>query len=755
MHLITETSEDKQQILIISKIQSHFTDTLSKFLEKYGYSVFRSPHLPPRYSHFHHIFYSITKKVPESITHMAIPITVLLFSPEATTLRKYQYPSTMKIVAIYGDEEIPAESFDKIIWFTFRAHREQILTLHHRHTIQLPEKPVISRRYHFIAHASALIRPRNIVIALIIGFFLIHIAFFLPMGIAYFRLYQGIKLLQEQQWDHVEASVQGAQSALQTSRSLYAIIRPTYLITGLARYPDSAFALHEASTTFISNAASTYQESKQLFTLLFSQYQSKSDKETINQLIDTLTNRLSSFQQQATIITQNMPTFHPALVKRKKQLQEFTAFSGSVSQLFPLLRELLAKDSEKTYVLLFANNMELRPGGGFIGSFAVVHIKNYVILPIQTYDVYDADGQLIAHIDPPAPIAQYLHQPHWFLRDSAFSPDFSENATQAKFFLSKTMKIDSIDGMALITTTAVQKLLQAVGPLYVPDYKETVNTDNFYIKAQVYAENNFFPGSIKKKQFLSAVFNQLLIQLQDFNNAQTALAIKSSLDEKQIVVTSTSDNISQYLDNQYWSGRMLPASCPPGKTNCIADYIFPVEANLGVNKANFSVRRSFSSDIDFSKDGIIRNRFTTLFINDSLRDVFPGGVYKNYYQVFLPPNSIVNRITKNNVLVDQFDQDITQYHRVGMYLEIKPQEKVEITVDYSLSTQIPKGKSIYQMIVQKQTGLPATDTNWTIHLPAHIYITNQNVTPLVKDNTISYNHVLTADTIFYFEVLRE
>ena len=755
MHLITETNEDKQQILIVSKIQSHFTDTLSQFLEKYGYTVFRSPHLPPRYSHFHQIFYSTTKRVPESITHMAIPITVLLFSPDGNTLRKHHYPTTMKVVAIYGDEEIPSESFDKIIWFTFRAHQEQILSLHHRHITALPKKPVISRRYHFIAHASALIRPRNIVIALIIGFFLIHIAFFFPLGIAYFRLYEGMKLLQDQQWDAVEGKIQSSQSALQTSRSLYAIIRPTYLITGLARYPDFAFALHEASSTFISNATSTYQESKQLFTLLFSQYQSISDKESINQLIDSLEGHLSSLQQQAATITQNMPTFHPALVKRKKQLQEFNAFSSSISQLFPILHELLAKDTEKTYVLLFANNMEIRPGGGFIGSFAVIHIKNYAISPIQTYDVYDADGQLIAHVDPPAPIAQYLHQPHWFLRDSAFSPDFSENVNKAKFFLSKTMKLDSIDGMALITTTAVQKVLQATGSLYVPDYKETINADNFYIKAQVYAENNFFPGSIKKKQFLSAVFDQLLIQLQDFSNAQTAIAIKSSLDEKQIVVSSQSDEIQQYLDNQYWSGRMLPATCPAGKTNCIADYIFPVEANLGVNKANFSVRRSFSSDIDFSKEGVIRNRFTTLFVNDSIRDVFPGGVYKNYYQVFLPPNSVVNRITKNNVLIDQFDQDTTQYHRVGMYIEIKPQEKAEITIDYSLTPQIPKGKSIYQMIMQKQIGLPATDTNWTIHLPAHIYITNQNVTPLVKDNTISYNHVLTADTIFYFEVLRE
>ena len=92
---------------------------------------------------------------------------------------------------------------------------------------------------------------------------------------------------------------------------------------------------------------------------------------------------------------------------------------------------VLTEKNPKKYVIFFANNMELRPGGGFIGSFGIFEIGNYSIGEIKIYDIYDADGQLTVHLDPPKPIAQYLHVPHWFFRDSNFSPDFFTNLPRA------------------------------------------------------------------------------------------------------------------------------------------------------------------------------------------------------------------------------------------------------------------------------------------------------------------------------------
>jgi len=45
--------------------------------------------------------------------------------------------------------------------------------------------------------------------------------------------------------------------------------------------------------------------------------------------------------------------------------------------------------------------MELRPGGGFIGSYAILSVDKGKITNFKIYDVYDADGQLKNHIEPP------------------------------------------------------------------------------------------------------------------------------------------------------------------------------------------------------------------------------------------------------------------------------------------------------------------------------------------------------------------
>jgi len=116
--------------------------------------------------------------------------------------------------------------------------------------------------------------------------------------------------------------------------------------------------------------------------------------------------------------------------------------------------EFFGKDGKRKYLVLFMNNMELRPGGGFIGSVGVVEFDQYTLIGLRIYDVYSLDGQLKTHIDPPNPIRKYLSQPHWFLRDSNFSPDFPTNAEEALSFVRKEVGWDSFDGVIGVTFLA-------------------------------------------------------------------------------------------------------------------------------------------------------------------------------------------------------------------------------------------------------------------------------------------------------------
>jgi len=65
--------------------------------------------------------------------------------------------------------------------------------------------------------------------------------------------------------------------------------------------------------------------------------------------------------------------------------------------------------------------MELRPGGGFIGSYGILTMDKGKVSDFKIHDVYDADGKLKASIEPQFPVRRYLKLPHLFLRDSNFS----------------------------------------------------------------------------------------------------------------------------------------------------------------------------------------------------------------------------------------------------------------------------------------------------------------------------------------------
>jgi len=95
---------------------------------------------------------------------------------------------------------------------------------------------------------------------------------------------------------------------------------------------------------------------------------------------------------------------------------------------------LFTEGKEKVFLILFQNNLELRPGGGFIGSFGILKVKDGSVIDFAIHDTGNFDGRIPATILPPYPMKETLHIDSWKLRDSNYSPDFLINAKQAEQF---------------------------------------------------------------------------------------------------------------------------------------------------------------------------------------------------------------------------------------------------------------------------------------------------------------------------------
>jgi len=294
--------------------------------------------------------------------------------------------------------------------------------------------------------------------------------------------------------------------------------------------------------------------------------------------------------------------------------------------------------------------------------------------------------------------------------------------------------------------------LKSVSSLYIPDFKESITSDNFYIKAQLYAEEDFFPGSQQKKSFLSSVAYQILFGLKDASLPSLFTEFERSLDQKQLVMYSKDINLQTLFEKNYWSGRILQPSCTISNAlHCIPDYLFPLDANLGVNKANFYTSNPIKLDVRIDKSGNITNSYTVIYTNDSHKGVFPGGTYKNYFQLLIPPNSFIESIKIDGVALDEYDESNFEYKTIGFLISIEPQKSKSVQITYKLPTTIISGNGTYQLILQKQIGSQNADFQFTFFYPKNMTITRHNLSSLAKDSEIIYNTSVSSDKIFLIE----
>lgn len=378
--------------------------------------------------------------------------------------------------------------------------------------------------------------------------------------------------------------------------------------------------------------------------------------------------------------------------------------------LFKNLSNILGQKSRKTYLVLFQNNMELRPTGGFIGSYGLATFENGRLIDLNVSDVYSADGQLKGHVEPPTPIRQYLGEANWYLRDSNWDPDFTVSAKRAEWFLDKEIGTQ-VDGVIAIDLAPIKDMLDVTGPVFLSDYNMDISSSNLYEKTQEEVENNFFAGSRKKASFLTALSRNLLTTFSGMSGKNKISMLKliyDNLEERHIQIYLHDDTTQKSISTLNWDGRVLYSNCGD---NCYADTVGVVEANLGVNKVNQFITRQINLNVNFD-GGLIRRKLVLTLKNSASLSLGPSGYYKAYIR-----------------LISNKDSDVDNS---GVWVEILPES--EKTIEFNWTSESPAGfnTNSYKLYLRKQAGIDEFPFNLTVggknlyngHLDKDLFIGN-------------------------------
>ncbi|MBI4038657.1 DUF4012 domain-containing protein [Candidatus Daviesbacteria bacterium] len=430
---------------------------------------------------------------------------------------------------------------------------------------------------------------------------------------------------------------------------------------------------------------------------------------------------------EALIKDENFNKNLPRILKSRvsninEKLTTYSRLMRKARVLSNLLPNVVALNGSKNYLILMQNNMELRPTGGFIGSFAKVSFEGGKLKKLVVNDIYAIDGQLNIRVEPPKEIKEDLGQTNWFLRDSNFEPDFPTSARQAEWFYTKETG-ERVEGVVALDISAMEELLSQIGPLDLPDYKEKITAENLFEKAVSYAELSFFPGSQAKKSFLTALTNQLfnkLFFLPGQNWPKIVSSIGKSLEQKHLSIYLDDPKLFTYLSSLNWTG-ILPRQPTSKNLDLVGDFLAPVEANFGANKANYYLDRSYNLETIIGKEGEINQILKITYTNRSPSSAFPAGNYKNRLRLYLPFESKVKRALFGEIDVTNNVASFVDYGRTGysVLLEIAPKESKTFILDYQIPQKLffKEGKAKYRLDLIKQAGTLKDPFVWKISYP--------------------------------------
>lgn len=351
---------------------------------------------------------------------------------------------------------------------------------------------------------------------------------------------------------------------------------------------------------------------------------------------------------------------------------------------------------EKTFLVLFQNNMELRPGGGYLGSFGIVKIQNGHVSLSQTDDLANFDQKVPDGIAPPYPLDEVLGIQSWKMRDSNWSPDFSVNAQKAEEFYRLGGGQEKFDGVVAINTDVLTSFLKVTGPVKLDGYPGTYDSENAILALEYQVEEGYAQQGINKdnrKSVMNALADVIMKKVLALNVSQKINLVQvllSDLDQKDIQLYFQNSQMEAAARAAGWAGTV--------DQNWTKDYLMLVDANLDSFKSDYYVKRSFDYIVNLSGATPEADLRITYVHTAKVADWMTRN-YLTYLRVYVPQNAHLLDSQGLNSIKTGGELGKTYF---GALVRVPLGQTRTVELKYALPENIATD---YDLLIQKESGL--------------------------------------------------
>jgi len=434
--------------------------------------------------------------------------------------------------------------------------------------------------------------------------------------------------------------------------------------------------------------------------------------------IDEVAERLTLAQKEIDYINpSDYPSFllsgkvKNAVVNLRKITDDGVVFINDARPLIKILPSLLGEPKEKKYLILFQNDKEIRPTGGFITAYAIFTLAHGIIHVDTSNDIYTLDGTIYGKKEAPAPIAKYLPKvPQFNLRDSNLSADFPTSMETFTSMYEKAGAYKKVDGIIAVDTNALVSAMNILGDIRVGGSTFTTQKDprcdcpQVIYELEAYADQpvNYLKGNRKGLigDLMYEIMNKAFSSSPKLYWGPLMQAGFNQIAQKHILFYLNNKDAQTGLNALNAGGKIMDFD---------GDYLHINEANFGGAKSNLYVSEAVEQKYDVKNDGTIQKTITINYKNPykpSDCNLERGGLCLNatlrdWIRIYVPKGSLLIDSTGSEV-------KITSYEELGKtvfegFLTVRPLGAKTFTITYTLPFKLSKDSPL-PLLIQKQPG---------------------------------------------------
>lgn len=302
------------------------------------------------------------------------------------------------------------------------------------------------------------------------------------------------------------------------------------------------------------------------------------------------------------------------------------------------INQLLGSENTvKTYLLVFQNNAEIRPTGGFMGSYAWVRITGgkKVDFGVPGGGFYDLAGSRAVLVEAPKPFQ--IFSPMEQIWNANWYRDFPESAKRVGWFYVRSGQ-DSVDGVIAVSPVLLERLLEITGPISLPEFNKTITHENAYQELQTYVEFEYDKTKNQPKEIISVLTSKLFEQLTSLpisDYPRVLGVISDVLNQQHAMMYFQDAELQSFIQSHGWDGRMM--EYVDADPSVGSDYVSIVHTNVGGGKTDLVVQTNETVQKTIVPDGTVR---TTVTITRSHAgdpsDPLQGLTNIDYVRVYAP-----------------------------------------------------------------------------------------------------------------------